>query len=140
MSFEIFADLRGQRRLAACLEERLELDVDVEVVLDGVLAAAGDQDDVSMPEATRLLDAVLDDRLVHQRQHLLRLRLGGRQEAGAETGGGEDGLAHAAALTAASGLLDPAIWLVVRSAGSTSAGLGLTTMLDPALRSRSHLD
>ena len=46
------------------------------------------------PDATRLLDAVLDDRLVDQRQHLLGLRLGGRQEARAEAGGGEDGLAN----------------------------------------------
>src|SRR5690606_16127759 len=40
------------------------------------------------------LDAVLDDRLVDQRQHLLRLRLGGRQEPRTEAGGGKDGFAH----------------------------------------------
>ena len=41
----------------------------------------------------RFFDAVLDDRLVDQRQHLLRLRLGGGKESGAETGGGKDGFA-----------------------------------------------
>ena len=39
------------------------------------------------------LDAVLDDRLVDEDQHLFRLRLGGGQEPRAEAGGGEDGLA-----------------------------------------------
>ena len=42
----------------------------------------------------RLLDAVLDDRLVDERQHLLRLRLCCGQEPRAETGGGENGLAN----------------------------------------------
>ena len=46
-----------------------------------------------MPEATRFLDAVLDDRLVDQRQHLFRLRLGGGKEPGAEAGGGEHSFA-----------------------------------------------
>ena len=46
-----------------------------------------------MPGGHRLLDPVLDDRLVDERQHLLGLRLGGGQEARAEAGGGEDGLA-----------------------------------------------
>jgi hypothetical protein len=40
------ADLLELLRLAARLEEALEFDRDVEVVLDGVLAAAGHQDDV----------------------------------------------------------------------------------------------
>ena len=84
--------------LAARLEEGLELDGDVEVILDRVLAAAGDEDDVVDAGRDRLLDAVLDDRLVDERQHLLRLRLGGGQEAGAEAGGGEHGFAdHRAA-------------------------------------------
>jgi hypothetical protein len=64
------------------------------VVLDGALVAAGDQDGLLEPGGHRLLDHVLDDGLVHQRQHFLGLRFGGGQEAGAESGGGEDGLAH----------------------------------------------
>ena len=74
--------------------KRLELDRHVEVILDRVLAAAGDEDDVVDAGRDRLLDAVLDDRLVDERQHFLRLRLGGGQEAGAEAGGGEDRLAN----------------------------------------------
>ena len=46
-----------------------------------------------MPDAHRLLHHVLDGRLVDDRQHLLRLRLGGGEEAGAQPGGGDDGLA-----------------------------------------------
>ena len=44
-----------------------------------------------MPGGDRFLDAVLDDRLVDERQHFFRLRLGGGEKAGAETGGGKDG-------------------------------------------------
>ena len=40
------ADLLEQFELAALLEEAFELDVDVEMILDRVLAAAGDDDDV----------------------------------------------------------------------------------------------
>ena len=88
------ADLAQQIRLAAGLEERLELDRDVEVVLDGVLAAPGDEDDVVDARGDRFLDAVLDDRLVDEREHLLGLGLGGGEEPRAEAGGGEDGFAH----------------------------------------------
>ena len=88
------ANLLEQVALAAGLEERLELDRDVEVILDRVLAAAGDEDDVVHAGGDRFFDAVLDDRLVDERQHFLGLRLGGRQKAGAEARGGKDGLAH----------------------------------------------
>ena len=40
-----------------------------------------------------LLDDVLDRRLVDDRQHLLGSGLGGREEPGAEAGGGDDSLA-----------------------------------------------
>ena len=40
------ADLRDLIPLAPGLEKRLELDRHIEVILDGVLAASGDQDDV----------------------------------------------------------------------------------------------
>ena len=87
------ADLLELLALAARLEKRLELHRDVEVILDRVLAAAGDEDDVVDARRDRFLDAVLNDRLVDERQHFLRLRLGGGQEARAEAGGGEDGFA-----------------------------------------------
>ena len=72
----------------------LELDAAVEVVLDRLLAPAGDDEDVVDPGPHGLLHHVLDGRLVDDRQHLLGLRLGGGQEPGAQAGGGDDGLAH----------------------------------------------
>jgi hypothetical protein len=84
------ADLLELLALAARLEKRLELHRHVEVILDRVLAAAGDQQDVVDAGRDRFFDAVLDDRLVHERQHFLGLRLGGGEESGAETRGRED--------------------------------------------------
>ena len=72
----------------------LEVDRAVEVVDDGALAAAGHHDHLLDPARDRLLDAVLDGRLVDERQHLFRLRFGDGQEARAETRGREDRLAH----------------------------------------------
>ena len=86
------ADLLGEVALAAAFEKGLELFRDVEVIFDGVLAAAGDQDDVGDAGRDGLFDAVLNGRLVDERQHFLGLRLGGGKETGAESGGGEDGL------------------------------------------------
>ncbi len=72
----------------------------------------------------RLLDHVLDDRLVDERQHLLRLRLGGGQEARAEAGGGEHGLAD----LAQRGHL---IAIVPRRSGASGSGvLSCAVMLD----------
>ena len=73
--------------LLSRIEQILQLETDVEVVFNGRLAASGDYDDVPDPGVNRLFDPVLDDRLVDKRQHLFRLRLGGRQETGTQTGG-----------------------------------------------------
>jgi hypothetical protein len=64
----------------------------VEVVLDGPLVPTGDHQYVVQTGRGRLLDDVLDGRLVHDRQHLLGCRLGRGQEPGAEPGGRDDGL------------------------------------------------
>ena len=85
--------------LALLLEVVLELEVAVEVVLDRALAAAGDDEDVGEPGPHRLLDHVLDRRLVDDRQHLLGLALGGRQEPGPEARGGDHRLLDAALVT-----------------------------------------
>ena len=66
----------------------------VEVVLDGPLALAGDDDDLLYARGHRLLDDVLDDRLVHYGEHFLRLSLGGREEAGAQPGRGDHRLSY----------------------------------------------
>ena len=58
------------------------------------LAAPGHDDDVLDSRMQRLFHAVLDDGLVHQRQHFLRLRFGGGQKSGAESRGGEYGFAN----------------------------------------------
>jgi hypothetical protein len=79
--------------LARLVEVVLELELAVEVVLDGALGPAGDDEDVVDAGGHGFFDHVLDGGLVHHGQHLLGLRLGGRQEAGAEAGGGDDGFA-----------------------------------------------
>ena len=54
------------------------------MVLERAFAAAGDEDHLLDPGLARLLDRILDQRPVDDRQHLLGHRLGRGQEAGAE--------------------------------------------------------
>ena len=68
------------------------------MVLDGALVAAGDEDEMLDAGGLGLVDHVLDHRPVDDGQHLLGHRLGGGQEARAEPGDGEDGLANALCL------------------------------------------
>ncbi len=85
----------GQQILfLAAFEEVLEFEADVEVILDGGFAAPGDDDDVLNPGVDRFFDAVLNDGLVDDRQHLFGLGLGGGQKAGSQPGGGENGFAN----------------------------------------------
>jgi len=51
----------------------------------------GDEDEMLMPASLASSTTVLDQGLVDDGQHLLGHRLGGGQDAGAETGDGEDG-------------------------------------------------
>ena len=88
-------DLAQHLDVAALLEEVLQLVRRVEVVLDRPLLAAGDDDDLLDARGHGLLDRVLDDRLVDQGEHFLRLCLGRRQEPGAPSSGGEDRFANA---------------------------------------------
>jgi xanthine dehydrogenase accessory factor len=94
--FEEIRDLPNQSEqilLAAVLEHSFELEGYVEVVFDGILAPAGDQDDLLDAGGLGFLDDVLNERLVDERKHFFWLRLGGRQETGAEAGRGKDGFA-----------------------------------------------
>ncbi len=83
-------DLLEPSGVALRLEGRLELADAIEVVLERVLVAARDHEHVGQTGRDRLLDDVLDRRLVDDRKHLLRHRLRGRQEASAEACRGDD--------------------------------------------------
>src|SRR5262249_6863926 len=79
--------------LAPVVQVVLELEVRVEMILDRALAAAGHDDDLGEPRGDRLLDDVLDHRLVDEREHLLGLRLRRGEEARTEPSGRQDRLA-----------------------------------------------
>ena len=72
----------------------LELERPVEVVLEGALAAPGDDQDVGDAGPDRLLDDVLDRRLVDEREHLLGLGFGGRKETSSQPRRRDDRLPH----------------------------------------------
>ena len=76
-------------RLAALGESPLQLEVDVEMVFDHSLAAAGDEDEVLDAGRSRLVDDMLDDGPVHDRQHFLRDGLRGGKKSGAQSGDGK---------------------------------------------------
>src|SRR5690349_16819378 len=64
------------------------------MVLDRALIAPGHNNDVLNPGLQRLLDPVLDDGLVNQGQHFLRLGFRGGEKPRSQPGGGKDGLAN----------------------------------------------
>ena len=64
------------------------------MVFDGILAFAGDDYDVFDPGSDALFGDVLNLRLVDDGEHFFRLRLGGGQEARAESCGREHCLAN----------------------------------------------
>src|SRR3546814_1643895 len=61
------------------------------MILDGLLAATGDEDEFLDAGGPGLFHRILDQRLVDDRQLLLRHRLGRRQKPGAEATDGENG-------------------------------------------------
>ena len=81
--------------LVALAERLLELERAVEMVFDDAFVAAGDEDEMLDAGRARLVDHVLDQRAVDDRQHFLGNGLGGRKEPRAETGDGKDGFADA---------------------------------------------
>ncbi len=80
--------------LVARFEQVLQLEAHIEMIFDRGLAAAGDDDDVLDSGMNCFLHSVLDQRLIHQREHFLRLGLGGGEETGAKPRGRKDGLAN----------------------------------------------
>ncbi len=77
------ADLVQQIALALGLQQMLEFLVGIEMILDGPLGGAGDEHQLARTGQQRLLHCVLDQRLVHHRQHFLGAGLGGGQKSGA---------------------------------------------------------
>ena len=80
--------------LAALRQRVVELELDVEMVFDDRLVAAGDEDEMLDAGLARLIDDILDDRPVDDGQHFLGNGLGGREEPRAETGDRENCLAN----------------------------------------------
>jgi hypothetical protein len=81
-------------QLAFLLERLFQFERLVEVVFDGPLPPAADDDDILDPRLNRFFNDVLDGRLVHDGEHFFRLGLGGRQEPGAEPGRGNHRFSH----------------------------------------------
>ena len=86
---------RAARSLPRSRKRRFQLVGDVEMVFERALAAAGDEIELLDAGGLRLLDRVMDQRPVDHRQHLLRHRLGRRQDARAEPGHRKHRLAYA---------------------------------------------
>src|SRR3954470_10663211 len=81
--------LSEERVLAFALELRFELVGFVEMVLNGTLVPAGNEDHVGDSSRGSLLDRILDERFVDDRHHLLGARLRDGQEPAAKSGHGE---------------------------------------------------
>ena len=84
-------DLRQSALVALFRQDRLKLRHTVEVILQRILVTSGDHQHVGEARRHGLLHDVLDGRFVHDGQHFLRHGLGGRKEASAQSGGGNDG-------------------------------------------------
>ena len=77
---------------AALAQGRLQFEGDVEILDERRFAAAGDQAELLDARRPRLFHGVLDQRLVHDGQHFLGHRLGGRQEPRSQPGDGQNRL------------------------------------------------
>ncbi|RWA51779.1 hypothetical protein AU476_20850 [Cupriavidus sp. UYMSc13B] len=103
-----------QRLLVLGLELHFQFVGLVEMVLDGALGAAGDKDHLGNAGGHGFFHGVLDQWLVDDRQHFLRARFGGGEEAGAQSRDGEDGLVTRLSISCV-----PSECLVVQSASTT---------------------
>ena len=73
-----FSDVLQQLVLAALFERSFEFCIDVEMILDGPFCRARDEDQLLDACFNRFLNCILDQWLVHDRQHLLWRSLGCR--------------------------------------------------------------
>ena len=88
---EISAVASMCERARALLKSGLELEGMVEMILDRFLPAGDHHQHVVDPRPRGLFHHVLNHRPVQHREHFLGHRLGRREHARAETGGGDDG-------------------------------------------------
>src|SRR5215213_9005442 len=89
--------LREQREVSPALtlaQRHFQLELAVEMVLDNVLVASGDENEMFDTGLPRLVHDVLNDRAIDDRKHFLGHGLGGRQEASPQPSNGESGLAY----------------------------------------------
>ena len=84
--------------LALDFQKSFQLGRIIEMIFDGILAAAGNDDDVFDARGEALLDDILNQGLIDNGKHFLGLGFGGREKPRAQACGGEDGFAHASAL------------------------------------------
>ena len=70
----------------------LQLGAAVKVVFDHALVPAQNDQDIGDAGPDGFLHQILDGGFVHDGEHPLGHGLGGRQDTGAQTGGGDDGL------------------------------------------------
>lgn len=89
------ADQVGAPRIAFLAQKVFKLGRMVKMVFNGILAAAGDDDNVLDTGGGAFLDGVLNERLVDNWKHFLGLSLGGRKKASAESCCREDCFANA---------------------------------------------
>ena len=80
-----------QGLLASRFQLAFKLVGGVEMVFNGALAAAGDEDHMADAGGVGLFHRILNQRLVDHRQHFLGLGFGGRQKPCAQAGDGENG-------------------------------------------------
>ena len=89
--------------LARLAHRRLELEGDVEIIDQSRFASAGDEDHLLDAGLARLVDRILDQRPIDDRQQLLGDALGRRQKPSPEAGDREDALADASGHLGAAG-------------------------------------
>lgn len=87
--FDQMANAMQVALLVTALNLLFQLVADIEMIFQGTLAAPGYHGDFMQASLQGFFHPVLDQRLVHHRQHLLGHGLGRRQEARAITGGGK---------------------------------------------------
>lgn len=86
-------DLEGLK-LIFCYQFGLEFRAAVKIVCDRTFTATRDEDHHVAASLHRLVDCILNERAIDDRQHLFGNGFGGWEKAGAKSSNGEDGFAQ----------------------------------------------